>query len=257
MKYAAAMKYGGELVSAIGCDYASFKQLVPLCPECKEPVFLRKEFRRESSITEGSIVQACWCHFRKINSQDFIECENRVNSYSSEKREQLASESKGQRLKLLNKWFWDVWLNYQTDADCNSLFWDPQDYEPISQKLFRAVKKNIETRFYKLKKDNDLLVAYLDGRASLFDPSVIDLKIAFEAIDFLIRNRQKELLVRAITVKQTSLFFYWRFATGNNEDGDSPYEEWVGDPCYLGEQIISSCISVPWADAFLELEEDP
>jgi hypothetical protein len=69
MKYASAMKYGGELVDAVDCDYDSFKELIPLCPNCKEPVFLRIGGQRESVKGKAYQIGPHWCHFKGISAE--------------------------------------------------------------------------------------------------------------------------------------------------------------------------------------------
>ena len=104
MKYASAMKYGGELVNAIECDYDSFKQLVPLCPECKEPVYLRAGGDRKSSKGKPYKIGAHWCHFKGVSDEQVASCESRVNGYSEKDKQRIASKARGQRLKLLQRW---------------------------------------------------------------------------------------------------------------------------------------------------------
>jgi hypothetical protein len=70
-----------------------------MCPECKEPVFLRQASKTAS---------ACWCHFKGSKS-DIALCELRVNSYSDNKRKRLANTARNQLLALLRKHFWKVW----------------------------------------------------------------------------------------------------------------------------------------------------
>jgi hypothetical protein len=108
MKYAAAMKYGGELVEAKDCDYDSFKELVPLCPNCKEPVFLRIGGDRTSPKGKAYQIGPHWCHFKGVSVEQAAGCELRVNNYSEKDRAKIAAQAKGQRLKLLQRWFWEV-----------------------------------------------------------------------------------------------------------------------------------------------------
>jgi hypothetical protein len=106
MKYASAMKYGGELVAAVDCDYDSFKELVPLCPHCKEPVYLRSGGQRESVKGKAYQIGPHWCHFKGISAEQVSGCELRVNDYTEKDRAKIAAQARGQRLKLLQRWFW-------------------------------------------------------------------------------------------------------------------------------------------------------
>jgi hypothetical protein len=111
MKYASAMKYGGELVAAVDCDYSSFKELVPLCPNCKEPVYLRIGGQRESVKGKAYQIGPHWCHFKGISAEQVSGCELRVNGYTEQDRAKIAAQARGQRLKLLQRWFWRVFFD--------------------------------------------------------------------------------------------------------------------------------------------------
>ena len=110
MKDASAMKYGGELVAAVDCDYNSFKELVPLCPNCKEPVYLRTGGERLSVKGKAYQIGPHWCHFQGISKEQVAGCELRVNGYTEKDRAKIAAQARGQRMKLLQRWFWKVYL---------------------------------------------------------------------------------------------------------------------------------------------------
>ena len=116
MKYASAMKYGGELVAAVDCDYSSFKELVPLCPNCKEPVYLRSGGQRESVKGKAYQIGPHWCHFKGISAEQVSGCELRVNGYTEKDRAKIAAQARGQRLKLLQRWFWRVFSTRLIEA---------------------------------------------------------------------------------------------------------------------------------------------
>lgn len=107
MKYAAAMRFGGELVDAIDCDYEDYKYLGLLCPECKDPVFLRAAGVRLQNGKEVN-VGAHFCHFQSKDPAIALQCENRVAKYDKAELERRAKQAKGQRLKLLQRWFLDI-----------------------------------------------------------------------------------------------------------------------------------------------------
>jgi hypothetical protein len=119
MKSASAMKYRGELVDAVDCDYDSFKELVPLCPNCKEPVFLRIGGQRESVKGKAYQIGPHWCHFKGISKEQVASCESRVNGYSEKDKQRIASQARGQRLKLLQRWFAKI---LQSNPFLNSAF---------------------------------------------------------------------------------------------------------------------------------------
>lgn len=116
MELAAAMKYGGELVAAKDCTYDSFKELVPLCPECKEPVYLRVGGDRTSTKGKEYQIGPHWCHFKGTSAEQVAACENRVNGYTEGDRQRIATQARGQRLKLLQRWFWNVFFENFTEC---------------------------------------------------------------------------------------------------------------------------------------------
>lgn len=131
MKHAAAMKYGGELVAAEDCTYDSFKELVPLCPNCKEPVFLRIGGDRLSVKGNEYMVGPHWCHFKGVSAEQIAGCEARVSGYTESDRQRIAAKAKGQRLKLLQRWFWGLYVRQKcienpglTAAEFNKLISD-------------------------------------------------------------------------------------------------------------------------------------
>jgi hypothetical protein len=107
MKLASSIRYGGQLVEAAECDYNSYKHLGLLCPECKDPVYLRAEGKRLQHGKEVSI-GACFCHFPGKDPTLIAQCENRVSKYTPKELQRMAAQAKGQRLKLLQRWFWSV-----------------------------------------------------------------------------------------------------------------------------------------------------
>jgi hypothetical protein len=115
MKIASALKYGGELVEAEECDYDSFKQLIPLCPCCKEPVFLRVGGERLSKLGNTYTVGSHWAHFQGKTPEQVANCENRVNGFTAEDKQRIASKARGQRLKLLQRKFWSIAVKCHTE----------------------------------------------------------------------------------------------------------------------------------------------
>ena len=68
MRYAAAMKYGGQLVDAPDCDYEDYRKLILLCPclNCKEPVFLQE---KSTQICDGQTIIIS-SHFAYFSSKE-------------------------------------------------------------------------------------------------------------------------------------------------------------------------------------------
>ncbi len=111
MQQAAAMAYGGELVDAADCTANDFKTLIPLCPNCKEPVYLVESITRKPRKPNGKPVQvkAHWSHFPAVNRETAAACEVRVKGYTSRQRQKIATQASQQRLRWLKRWFWQVY----------------------------------------------------------------------------------------------------------------------------------------------------
>lgn len=115
MKYAKSMKYGGELINAMECDYDSWFTLGVVCPECDESLYLRAGGHRISSKGKPYKVGAHWCH-RQGTPEQVASCEKRVNNYTEKEKAKISAQAKGQRLKLLQRWFWKVVCKYHDSS---------------------------------------------------------------------------------------------------------------------------------------------
>lgn len=110
MQFAESIRYGGQLIDAEDCDYESYHRLGLLCPECKCPVFLRAKHER---LIKGQIVKVkpSFAHFKAIDPKQIAQCENRVSVYSKVDIEKRVVSARNQRLKLLQRWFWEIFIN--------------------------------------------------------------------------------------------------------------------------------------------------
>lgn len=108
MKLASSLYEGGELIDASEADYECSKELGMVCPFCKEAVFLAKEHVRKNSN-----VRASWRHYRVSEQSAFCE-ERALSAQGKEVLRQLQPEARGQRLKLFNRRFWDIY-RYEKD----------------------------------------------------------------------------------------------------------------------------------------------
>lgn len=111
MHYASAIFYGGQLIDAADADYDSYKDLGLLCPHCKEPVFLQTASQRQGSVTLIQIP----AHFKHFKAKDPVlvkECEARVARYDAKEVERRVSQARNQRLRLLQRRFWDILTDY-------------------------------------------------------------------------------------------------------------------------------------------------
>lgn len=119
MKYAASIKYGGQLIDVLDADHNSYKHLGLLCPECKNPVFLREGHRRTAPKSKEIIeVDAAFAHFKAQDPAIALACEKRVARYDRKELEKRATAARNQRLKLLQRWFWDIfWRRLELDQN--------------------------------------------------------------------------------------------------------------------------------------------
>jgi hypothetical protein len=120
MKYASSIKFRGQLVEAIACDYDDYKRLGLLCPVCKDPVYLRKDSARVQGDRTVTI-PACFCHFPSTDPELAKACENRVAGYTQEEVEKARAIARNQRLKLLQRWFWDIVSRYFIEGVRNNV----------------------------------------------------------------------------------------------------------------------------------------
>lgn len=89
---------GGELIEASQADYEDYKRFLR-CPECGEPVFLRKRHRRGNT----EILDA-FIHHKAVPEVSI--CENRVGKYDVETVRHSREKAKGQRLSTLRISMW-------------------------------------------------------------------------------------------------------------------------------------------------------
>lgn len=98
MKYAKLVKLGGELIEAKDADYQDYYGILT-CPECGEPVFLRKGFMRGDTP-----VGPVFVHHKAI--PEMSACDLRVGKYSQEYVARVAGEARNQRLRILQRYLW-------------------------------------------------------------------------------------------------------------------------------------------------------
>ena len=110
MRYASAMYFGGQLIDATDADYDSYKTLGLLCPHCKSPIFLQAVSQRQV----GSTLVEIPPHFKHFKAKDaaLMECEARVAKYDAREIQRRASQARNQRLRLLQRKFWEIITGY-------------------------------------------------------------------------------------------------------------------------------------------------
>ena len=173
MEDAKSMYHGGELVSALDCDFESYRELGLLCPFCNEPVYLCGETVRQSSRTHKlSYIRPHFKHFPGGDPLDF-DCEKRAISAEGKRYlDAIRAERRGQRLELFNRYFLEMYCwNWSKPR------WYPSD--PPSQKTgvqafnehVKSVNKSIKVKatwIHAFKKYFILRYLLFHGQASNF-----------------------------------------------------------------------------------------
>lgn len=281
MKYASAMRFGGELVEASECDYEDYKYLGLLCPECKDPVFLRGEGTR---VLKGGEVKvgACFCHFPGKDPSLIAQCENRVKKYTTQEITTIKAKAKGQRLKLLQRWFWQIIsshpkFNNISAADENIKRWYSGKYYlfqetiDMSTDAFRAKVENkdvVRSLLHFISEPKEKCNPYLFTIffAGLENPqdvirqmnliSQADIRIhkeiCIEVIDFLNGKSQYHLTQSLVELELKRLFG----GTDWESDKNTPLPELVNQ-LIAGGLIggIGTVLTTPWAEEFAKLQK--
>jgi len=104
MKYAQLVKLGGDLVEAKDADYEDYFGFL-VCPECREPVFLRKSHQRTVKNQQiPTTVPAAFIHHRATD--EVQTCEQRIARYTVEKIESFGGQARQQRIAKLQVSMW-------------------------------------------------------------------------------------------------------------------------------------------------------
>jgi hypothetical protein len=287
MKHASAMKYGGELFAAEDCSYDSFKELVPLCPNCKEPVFLRVGGARLSVKGTEYNVGPHWCHFKGISAEQVAGCESRVNSYTDKDKQRIASQARGQRIKLLQRWFWSV-VKKSPAMEGLELQLDVLSATGASQLTDVLIKKAKADKYAYVQfigkiSYEDYYMLCLDGReseynttslitaSSLARPNERTRKYMREVIAPEINNERAFRLHKKIT-QEAFLFL----VSESNEDikrtiflgtavlwlsmfkppKDGELRITADNTKKMIQQVLMSLMTIPWASEFQRLEAE-
>lgn len=289
MEHAAAMKYGGELVAAVDCTYDSFKELVPLCPECKEPVFLRAGGDRLSTKGKAHKIGPHWCHFRGISAEQVASCESRVNSYTEKDKQRIAAKARGQRLKLLQRWFWTVAvenaclngeagmesLETQLTHPCNYIEIPEWGIDKIAETLRKDIQGKTASAIWDIADNSEIgKIGYSpdfddDPDCDLNDPDFylddyevytysprhinatnpLNQKIAIEVLSFLSSKSSRNILDRVVTAIAHALDSYASMCQFGRDERDAYSSEFY-------EALIFWIFGIPWASEFQRLEAE-
>jgi len=282
MKYASSIRYGGQLVEASECDYEDYKRLGLICPECKDAVFLRGELTRIQNGKEVK-VSSHFAHFVGKDAAIVAQCESRVSSYTPKELQKMAARSRGQRLKLLQRYIWMIILDQLVGIDgiCGDQGVDRQFALDRANKFIKTVGKeyknlalDLKARFLEIcqkdvyyfkktiipttfddilqntrKKDN--LRAHYFALCKLNKD--LHILICGEVFGFLCSARSDDLL---------NAFVDLYFALGVN--GDNDIKSVLRSRISQGEQSLKelSChmlfqfiVQIPWADEFDRLQK--
>ena len=282
MKYASAMKYGGELVAAVDCDYNSFKELVPLCPNCKEPVYLRIGGQRESVKGKAYQIAPHWCHFKGISAEQVAGCELRVNGYTEKDRAKIAAQARGQRLKLLQRWFWKIVISklsegiiggstveFELEQAVTELkriyFLIPATNHAvldIQQKICSSSLEDVHTlsalmvdKF--LEDAQDCSLDHVNEWADLVrkHEKRLHVGVCSEVINFLRAKQNRDsLLVDVLVLSVVASFFdYWQDYPGDAAIIEKLHK-FTSDDCLWN--FLSIIASIPWVSEFQRLEAE-
>lgn len=226
MRYAASIRYGGQLISSDCADYNSYKHLGLVCPECKNPVFLRAEHARTAPKSGEVIkVRQSFAHFKAQDPSQILACENRVAAYNRLELERRARQARNQRLKLLQRWFWDIFWrrleldkNFENEAEIEKFQRQlptiaPQFClaEPSLIELIESLPNLHEHRYeqcriavdsFREQNPSDYKSDHISQRIQFLTSvdRTMQIAICTEVLDFLFSRSSRHLLFQVLTV---------------------------------------------------------
>ncbi len=267
MRYGAAMRFGGQLVEAIACDYNDYKYLGLLCPECKDPIFLRAESVRVAGEKEIKI-SPHFSHFPVKDPTLAKVCEQRIAQYTEAELQKRVSQARGQRLKFFQRWFWKCITNFSIELgqgdlknhiqrvessglrrsaclDCVRLLKN-RGKSRMQTSFLEDVKEDIDNAFTQVLNDMGRSpcrnVKDRIDRLSELDSS-LHCQIATEVVAFLTAKRQQELLAKTIIASLA-------FANLEAFPTDDKLLSYVMVNCFF--MLI---VSIPWSDEFARIQK--
>ena len=266
MRLAKAMAYGGELIDAQMCGHGDFKALIPLCPNCSESVFLREESSRTSKLGKEFVVPKHWVHFGGTEEQK-VACEARVSSYTERDRQRIQSQARGQRLKLIQRWFWNLWVKHSFRGQTyeETELWEVMDISEfmLSSETGERFKQELEGKtFERLGRLVSQLPALSQENFAPILESLsglnlsLHIKISCECVDYVHSRRNRDLLAQ----------MWYRVISkmvcdAEPEEARTMMEAMVGatDREPYEEAFLVLCetlFMVPWASEFARLEAE-
>lgn len=269
MKYASSIRYGGQLVEASECDYEDYKRLGLLCPECKDPVLLRGEFTRLQHGKDVKVL-AHFAHFPGKDPTLVAQCEKRVSKYTPKELQRMAAQARGQRLKLLQRWFWTV---FTSQPDYIQRVEKEEGIQIFVQRSFKdfemkesycqiICEKHLShlRQFSHLQKTVNFFFDSLDSfdRSNLSDEVKEKLKrissvdrrmqkqMSFEVLSFLLSRSQQstaELLMKFSMIQTV----FSPSATNQIKQGAKGLSQL---------KFVTNICSIPWAEEFDRLQKE-
>ncbi|GFE72125.1 hypothetical protein [Chroococcus sp. FPU101] len=128
MRYAKLVKLGGELIEAKVANYPDYHGFLR-CPECGEPVFLRKTHQRGNIIIPDAFV-----HHKAV--AEISVCELRVGQYDNENVIAQNAIARGQRLSQLKI---SLWKYLKTSLAFNFKHWSSYVADTKRVKMFQEI----------------------------------------------------------------------------------------------------------------------
>lgn len=277
MKLAKAMRYGGELIDAIECDYSDFKRLIPLCPNCGEPVFLRKGGDRVSKLGKEFILPQHWSHFRSVSEEQKAACEARVSGYTDADRQRIQSQARGQRLKLIQRWFWRAWteknfnIRLYTSASLKSimrpaLLDEMFYYQGLKDAIHERLKESDVSMVASAGDDNSEEIEGIKAELSALDIR-LHRSITSEVLDFLYSRKNRSLWQDAlycclaysidISTEEEAMQIVAELARVARAVPPYTFSDLLIKCGQMTTEIfIGSLFVVPWASEFARLEAE-
>lgn len=252
MRFAASIRYGGQLIESGDVDYNDYKRLGLVCPECKSAVFLRKESERAS---------AHFAHFKASDPGLAKECELRVSRYSQEILERKATQAKNQRLKLLQRWFWDIYFKHafregrtKQSIIVNKVIEQATSRYPIDEYCEHFRKLINQSDVQKALDDSIFAIAAEDlgsDRVRMLREKLADIEINLhrlicgEIVEFLKVRRNLPLLQKVIAASFIMIEFS---PSGKTQMAMGRWE------IPLTNAVVVLCM-IPWGEEFQQLDQ--
>lgn len=262
MKLAASIRYGGELVSASEVDYEAYRHLGLICPHCNDPVFLAAAHERHLATGVTAKIPAQFRHFKASDPVLVKICSARVEQYDQKEIARRATVARNQRLKLLQRWFWNIMTDRGTGI--TSYLDDPNnatDRHMTQRVIVGLVREKFATRCnedapmtLRIILDSPIDKLQVAGEKlikDLYRLTQVDLRlhlaICSEVFIFL-QARSTAYIFDQLIIASAGLTYYsdaGERALGQGVD--------ISELAYL--KLVGLIAIIPWADEFAAYEK--